>query len=264
MSSDEAAVAVANEATQVASANGAKREEASVPVKDDQAPSLGSGKKRKAAEMDDGAEKVEHVSTSLDTVVLKVGQRIEVQWDVTMEDGTNEARIRPVWWGATYNGFVTPTKHINGQPVSTIQYDKMEHFEACKCECVFVNKRVCFDVAELDNLFWRIQGDPWSPPVGIPVEQYGCFGAGEVTMTAAELLKDQKKMDNTEHLGVPLEALGMAAMAQMPQQQQMQMATAYRSFADKLQSELKSLVQLKGSGYTVTERDMKEILHKIS
>ena len=30
-------------------------------------------------------------------------------------------------------------------------------------------------------------------------------------------------MDNTEHLGVPLEALGMAAMAQMPQQQQMQM-----------------------------------------
>ena len=215
-------------------------------------------KKRKSEEMEQGSTR-DQTSMAAENVVLTKGQRIQVQWDVETDEG-----MRPVWWLATFTGYVTPEKRVGGERVAVIKYDKMENFEACEAECVFVNKRVCYDLAEQDNLFWRQQGDSWFPPVGIPVDQYGCFGAGkEVTMTADELLKDQKKMDNCEHLGVPLEALGMAAMSEMPAPKQLAMANAYRSFSDKLQAELKALVQKNGVGYTVTEKDMKDILYKI-
>jgi hypothetical protein len=193
-----------------------------------------------------------------DSVSLPLGQRLQVQWDVHGDDGV----VTPHWWPATYGGHVEPPVWKEGQRVSVLHYEAMGAFVPCDSQTVFLTPRVCLDVGEEDTLFWRMDGDEWAPPMGLTVDAYEDSFLNKSVLTAKELVEDQAKIDRAEHMGVPLEALAMAALQQKPMAQQLAVAGSYRTLADKIKEELRGLVKTHGPGYTVTKDDINEILEK--
>ena len=214
-------------------------------------------------------------------VNLKVGSKIEVQWDIN-DPETDD--IVSAWFVAEYMGPVLQhlKKNVNSSSSSTtttttsscknieiirhkIKYEPRDNFPEVISECIFLSNSRLLDCGEEDTLLWRKEGEAWI--VDELDEEFGqCLKAGETTseneviMTMGELLQDQQHMDNSEHGGNSLADMGVRAMGRLPYMQQVQIVSNYQNFSSALKSKLESIQNERGAGALVTEADIKSFM----
>ena len=136
------------------------------------------------------------------------GDRIEVK--VLEENGITS----DVWWGASYRG-----ESASSSGYSTLLYDaRGSGFSECTSTVIMLGAHELIDVAEGSKLRWRKEGDKWLDEESIHMSD-SLRRAGP-SFSMQDLLQDQQRPDATEHHGVSVEQVGMAAFAELPSTKQ--------------------------------------------
>eukprot|EP00946_MAST-07B_sp_MAST-7B-sp1_P002711 g2711.t1 len=198
-------------------------------------------------------------------VELKVGTRVEVQWDVEQPD--EDVGSVAIWWGATYMGRSADGKTkgtAKQHAVHLLMYDARAGYEECESEVVFMSMSRLLDVAEKDTLMWRYEGQEWvCDPQGENIGPFLDQPSSGLIMTMPDLLLDQRRLEHNEHGGVSVQALGMAALGRLPYLAQTNLASNFRTFADSIKERLAEIRRVRGSGATVTSEDIRAIMESI-
>lgn len=246
--------------------------------------------KRRRVDDDDAAEDVRDVDGRgvLDRrgATVKVGDRLEVQWEVVVvsrdddedagedadadasaSDATNPGRVR--WWPCV----VVRDDDDDGGMVKKgfgLVYDAMDGFESERRRVVFSRAggaRQLEHAGEAGVFRWRregdvddVQRDDDDCDDDDDVENAATFEDAPTTMR--EILEAQGAID-AENGGVSLESAAMGAFATLPMNQQMNMATAFAGFKEKLMAKLSGLAAEKGAEGVVTKDDIDGILSDI-
>ena len=206
---------------------------------------------------------------------VKVGDRLEVQWEVSVADedededadkGEEEdASGRVKWWPCVVvreeDGTSEGTK--TGKCFGLV-YDAMDGFESERRRVVFSRAggaRQLEHAGEAGVFRWRREGDvddaqDDDDDVETVVEEE------DAPTTMREILEAQGEID-AENGGVSLESAAMGAFATLPMNQQMNMATAFAGFKEKLMAKLSGLAAEKGAEGVVTKDDIDGILSDI-
>lgn len=197
-------------------------------------------------------------------VKLVPGDRIEVQWDVESPESSHLGSVA-IWWGATYNGQCGDDEIVGESSPHAkhiLIYDARAGYPQTESEVAFLSMSRLLDCQEQDTLMWRVEGQDWvcdpnDNNVGPLLEE------PPIVMTMQDLLHDQTRLDQTEHSGVSVETLGMAALGRLPYLAQTNIASNFRNFADSIKEKLADIRRERGAGATVTSRDIKEIMEQI-
>lgn len=238
-------------------------------------------KRRRDDEDDDDVVDVDgkHVVDRWDARV-KVGDRLEVQWEVVKdedydddgvkeEEEANERRVRVKWWPCVVvrgdDGEEDEAKMSRSETTSFgLVYDAMDGFESERRRVVFSRAggaRQLEHAGEAGMFRWRREGDVDD------VQHDDCDDDAENAIedaptTMREILEAQGAID-AENGGVSLESAAMGAFATLPMSQQMNMATAFAGFKEKLMAKLSGLAAEKGAEGVVTKDDIDGILSDI-
>ena len=230
----------------------------------------GAGAKRARADADDATDDGRAaVEGAVDRFGRRVraGDRLEVLWVVESgrgeaEDGDardeDEIDAAATWWPCVVREGDAEGDAREGRTFALL-YDARDGFEAELREVSFLSG----DARELthadeDGVFrWRREGDEDD-------DDDGCEGDGcgaDVPTTMREILEAQGALDAAS--GESLENASMAAFATLPMNQQMNLASAFAGFKDKLMSRLSGLAAQKGADGVVTKDDIENILSDI-
>lgn len=208
---------------------------------------------------------------------VKVGDRLEVQWEVVVatsrdeeeeEDADADAR-RVRWWPCVV---VRDDDDGDGGMVKKgfgLVYDAMDGFESERRRVVFSRAggaRQLEHAGEAGVFRWRREGDV--DDVQRDDDDEDCDeedaenAIEDAPTTMREILEAQGAID-AENGGVSLESAAMGAFATLPMNQQMNMATAFAGFKEKLMAKLSGLAAEKGAEGVVTKDDIDGILSDI-
>ena len=267
---------------------------------DDDDVDAGLVKRRRRVDHDDAEETDEDVrdvdgKRVLDRcgATLKVGDRLEVQWEVVVprdddDDGNDDddddadddadarrsdapAAGRVQWWPCVVvrddgdDGGMVVTKGFG------LVYDAMDGFESERRRVVFSRAggaRQLEHAGEAGVFRWRREGDVDDVQRdGDDEDDDDCDEddvenvTEDAPTTMREILEAQGAIDAEN--GTSLEAAAMGAFATLPMNQQMNMATAFAGFKEKLMAKLSGLAAEKGAEGVVTKDDIDGILSDI-
>ncbi|OUS43415.1 hypothetical protein BE221DRAFT_194847 [Ostreococcus tauri] len=181
------------------------------------------------------------------------GARLEVQWEVRAETSDDDAcgATTLTWWPCV-------VREDDGGTFLT--YAARDGFESETRGVTFADggsrRRLTHD--DEGGIFrWRFEGE----------EDEGDEGEGEEVVddaptTMGEILRAQEAMDAAH--GESVENASMAAFATLPMNQQMNLASAFATFKEKLLGKLNSLVAQKGDDVIVTKDDIDNIMGDIA
>jgi len=242
--------------------------------------------KRRRVDADDDDETVRDVDGKgvLDRcgATVKVGDRLEVQWEVVVvaaasrddedeEDADADAR-RVRWWPCVVVRDDVRDDDGDGGMVKKgfgLVYDAMDGFESERRRVVFSRAggaRQLEHAGEAGVFRWRREGDV--DDVQRDDDDEYCDeedvenAIEDAPTTMREILEAQGAID-AENGGVSLESAAMGAFATLPMNQQMNMATAFAGFKEKLMAKLSGLAAEKGAEGVVTKDDIDGILSDI-
>ena len=215
---------------------------------------------------------------------VKVGDRLEVQWEVVKdedyddgvkeEEEANERRVRVKWWPCVVvrgdEGEEDEAKMSRSETTSFgLVYDAMDGFESERRRVVFSRAggaRQLEHAGEAGVFRWRREGDVDDVQHDDSDDEDDCDDAEnaieDAPTTMREILEAQGAID-AENGGVSLESAAMGAFATLPMNQQMNMATAFAGFKEKLMAKLSGLAAEKGAEGVVTKDDIDGILSDI-
>ena len=199
---------------------------------------------------------------------VRAGDRLEVQWEVEPgrgeggEDGEardeDETEVAVTWWPCVVCEGDAEGKAKAGTAFALL-YDARDGFEAELRKVSFLSGEAReLTHADEDGVFrWRREGD--DDDDDDECEGDGC--GADVPTTMREILEAQGALDAAS--GESLENASMAAFATLPMNQQMNMASAFAGFKDKLMQRLSGLAAQKGADGVVTKDDIENILSDI-
>ena len=208
---------------------------------------------------------------------VKVGDRLEVQWEVTVADEDadkdkdkgeeeDEASGRVKWWPCVVvreeDGTSEGTKK---EKCFGLVYDAMDGFESERRRVVFSRAggaRQLEHAGEAGVFRWRREGDVDDAQDDDEDDVETVVEEEDAPTTMREILEAQGEID-AENGGVSLESAAMGAFATLPMNQQMNMATAFAGFKEKLMAKLSGLAAEKGAEGVVTKDDIDGILSDI-
>ena len=248
-------------------------------------------KRRRRRDLDDDDDEEEdddvvdvdgkHVVDRWDARV-KVGDRLEVQWEVVKdedyddddgvkeEEEANERRVRVKWWPCVVvrgdDGEEDEAKMSRSETTSFgLVYDAMDGFESERRRVVFSRAggaRQLEHAGEAGMFRWRREGDVDDVQHDDSDDDDAENAIEDAPTTMREILEAQGAID-AENGGVSLESAAMGAFATLPMSQQMNMATAFAGFKEKLMAKLSGLAAEKGAEGVVTKDDIDGILSDI-
>jgi hypothetical protein len=237
-------------------------------------------KRRRDDEEDDDVVDVDgkHVVDRWDARV-KVGDRLEVQWEVVRDEDyddveeANERRVRVKWWPCVVvrgDEKEDEAKMSRSETTSFgLVYDAMDGFDSERRRVVFSRAggaRQLEHAGEAGVFRWRREGDVDDVQHDDSDDEDDCDDAEnaieDAPTTMREILEAQGAID-AENGGVSLESAAMGAFATLPMNQQMNMATAFAGFKEKLMTKLSGLAAEKGAEGVVTKDDIDGILSDI-
>jgi len=199
---------------------------------------------------------------------VRAGDRLEVQWEVEPgrgeggEDGEardeDETEVAVTWWPCVVCEGDAEGEAKAGTAFALL-YDARDGFEAELRKVSFLSGEAReLTHADEDGVFrWRREGD--DDDDDDECEGDGC--GADVPTTMREILEAQGALDAAS--GESLENASMAAFATLPMNQQMNMASAFAGFKDKLMQRLSGLAAQKGADGVVTKDDIENILSDI-
>lgn len=218
---------------------------------------------------------------------VKVGDRLEVQWEVVKdedydddgvkeEEEANERRVRVKWWPCVVvrgdEEEEDEAKMSRSESTSFgLVYDAMDGFESERRRVVFSRAggaRQLEHAGEAGVFRWRREGDVDDVQHDDSDDEDDCDADDaenaieDAPTTMREILEAQGAID-AENGGVSLESAAMGAFATLPMNQQMNMATAFAGFKEKLMAKLSGLAAEKGAEGVVTKDDIDGILSDI-
>lgn len=250
-------------------------------------------KRRRRRDLDDDEEDDDDVVVDVDgkhvvdrwDARVKVGDRLEVQWEVVKDDedydddddgvkeeeeANDERRVRVKWWPCVVvrgdDGEEDEAKMSRSETTTSfgLVYDAMDGFESERRRVVFSRAggaRQLEHAGEAGMFRWRREGDV--DDVQHDDSDDDAENAIEdAPTTMREILEAQGAID-AENGGVSLESAAMGAFATLPMSQQMNMATAFAGFKEKLMAKLSGLAAEKGAEGVVTKDDIDGILSDI-
>ena len=207
---------------------------------------------------------------------VKVGDRLEVQWEVSVADedadkdkGEEEdaASGRVKWWPCVVvreeEGF--RSEGTKKEKCVGLVYDAMDGFESERRRVVFSRAggaRQLEHAGEAGVFRWRREGDVDDAQDDDDDDVETVVEEEDAPTTMREILEAQGEID-AENGGVSLESAAMGAFATLPMNQQMNMATAFAGFKEKLMAKLSGLAAEKGAEGVVTKDDIDGILSDI-
>lgn len=203
-----------------------------------------SGCRRRRVAMAQG----EHVATDGDGQSCfqapKLGCRIEVLWRLESDSENGERVVEERWWGAV----VQERLQTSSPPVHILLYDKYGEFEEDVARVRFISDSALVDLGRTDEdgggrLLWRYPNTRQEN--GISME---------------EVVQAQSLIDSED--GSIADA-GLQALTQLPVTKQLELASGYRMFADKVKAMLGELVAAKGPDYVITHKDIDTIFQKL-
>ena len=164
--------------------------------------------------------------------------------------------------GRSPEGKTTGT--VKPHSVHMLMYDARAGYPETESEVAFLSKSRLLDMGEEDTLMWRHEGHEW---VCDPNDQSSGplldEPSPDLVMTMPDLLHDQRRLEHSEHSGVSVQALGMAALGRLPYLAQTNLASNFRSFADSIKERLAEIRRVRGAGATVTSDDIRAIMEAI-
>ncbi|KAL4423243.1 hypothetical protein ABPG77_000035 [Micractinium sp. CCAP 211/92] len=184
------------------------------------------------------------------TLGLSVGDRVEVLWEVTVNE-TNESTRK--WWGAELSRREDGTDG-EGRTVYVLRYDPDkdmgfdEHEECC---VTFLEDHYLWDLGQDEELPWRQVGHTWEPPP--PLAGDGAAEGAEV-FSLADLAADIETRERRR--GRTLDEEAAAMLSEMPQERAMAIASGFRSFSEAISTHIAGLYAQHGSDYVVTAADV--------
>ena len=209
---------------------------------------------------------------------VKVGDRLEVQWEVSVADEDEDADKdkgeeeedasgRVKWWPCVVvreeEGF--RSEGTKKEKCFGLVYDAMDGFESERRRVVFSRAggaRQLEHAGEAGVFRWRREGDVDDAQDDDEDDVETVVEEEDAPTTMREILEAQGEID-AENGGVSLESAAMGAFATLPMNQQMNMATAFAGFKEKLMAKLSGLAAEKGAEGVVTKDDIDGILSDI-
>jgi hypothetical protein len=205
---------------------------------------------------------------------VKVGDRLEVQWEVSVADEEEDAGEedaasgRVKWWPCVVvreeEGFRSEGR-TKKEKCFGLVYDAMDGFESERRRVVFSRAggaRQLEHAGEAGVFRWRREGDVDDAQDDDDDDVETVVEEEDAPTTMREILEAQGEID-AENGGVSLESAAMGAFATLPMNQQMNMATAFAGFKEKLMAKLSGLAAEKGAEGVVTKDDIDGILSDI-
>lgn len=219
-----------------------------------------------------------------------IGTKIQVLWRIIHEDnninnnnsstadsmntvsanettGNNEPTSGPMeeqrWWGAVVQERTSEkvgSRSIEAHKdldVHILLYDAYGDFEEEVVRVAFLPDNVLLDLSMLDDadggrLDWRLESDAMNDEDD---------EESATAVRSAECLA--READQIVQLsGISADA-DLQALARMPHEVQLHVASGYRSFADAIKSLLGELVASKPADYVVTAQDVQEIMARV-
>lgn len=161
--------------------------------------------------------------------------------DEGMDEDEEEDTVEERWWGATV------VRRAAGAHAYVVLYDAYAEFAASEVEVALVTPRTLADAsADGARMHWRREGDARPARAWAMAED----GAGVVSGRAlAEAVGDDGG-----------EEAGLAALGGMSAAQQTGIAVGYRAFADEVKGEMRKLLDARGPGTVITEKDIAEMI----
>ena len=208
------------------------------------------------------------------------GDRIEVEWQINAADDDEEeeeeeegnegdasdkaAPTTITWWPCVVRrATVEDAKSVatgTNDALFTLDYEARDGFEAEKRVVLMLASQRCEDATDAGVLKWRREGDDF-----VDSEDYDddcdADDDDDVPTTMREILEAQGRIDAQG--GESLEDASMAAFSTLPMDQQMNMASAFAGFKDKLMAKLSGLASAKGDNGVVTKEYIESILSDI-
>jgi len=194
------------------------------------------------------------------------GDRIEVEWqlDAASDDDDDDAEfeLEPraptrVWWPCVVRRANASSDRKGESNAFILEYEAREGFEAERREVMMLPGQRCEDASDAGVLKWRREGDDFEDD-----DDDDCDSEDDdAPTTMREILEAQGRIDAQG--GESLEDASMAAFATLPMDQQMNMASAFAGFKDKLMEKLSGLANQKGANGVVTKDDIESILSDI-
>jgi hypothetical protein len=185
----------------------------------------------------------------------------------------NERRVRVKWWPCVVvrgDEKEDEAKMSRSETTSFgLVYDAMDGFDSERRRVVFSRAggaRQLEHAGEAGVFRWRREGDVDDVQHDDSDDEDDCDDAEnaieDAPTTMREILEAQGAID-AENGGVSLESAAMGAFATLPMNQQMNMATAFAGFKEKLMTKLSGLAAEKGAEGVVTKDDIDGILSDI-
>jgi len=202
---------------------------------------------------------------------------LEVQWEVTVadedadkdkgeEEDADAGRVK--WWPCVVvreeEGFRSEGR-TKKEKCFGLVYDAMDGFESERRRVVFSRAggaRQLEHAGEAGVFRWRREGDVDDAQDDDDDDVETVVEEEDAPTTMREILEAQGEID-AENGGVSLESAAMGAFATLPMNQQMNMATAFAGFKEKLMAKLSGLAAEKGAEGVVTKDDIDGILSDI-
>lgn len=188
-----------------------------------------------------------------DLPVLQPGDRVEVLWTIERDndDGANDdddanddaaaAEDEQRWWGAKV------AREGAGDSSYVVLYDAYAEFPASEVCVTLCGPRTLRDEsAGGERMRWRREGDESEGG------EWDLLGDDAGEISAWEMVQAQ---DETGEGDLVMEEFG-----KLPAAQQSSMAHCVRTFADEVKSEMRKLVEQRGPGTVVTEKDISDMV----
>lgn len=178
---------------------------------------------------------------------------------IALEQQEEKSKTVERWWGAVLQDRTNEkvgslsSEHAD-LDVFILLYDSYNDFSEETSRVAFLPNNTLLDLSLLDDS----QGGrlDWVEESAMQLEQDTPFVVRPLEWLARET------EDITQQTGLPADA-DLRALATMPHNVQVHVATGYRSFADTVKRLLSELVASKPDGYIITEDDVHTILARV-
>lgn len=207
---------------------------------------------------DDAAEAGLRKRIAIESLGLKLGDRIEVRWFLESDGPEGPVGVHK-WWGATImTASSAPNPEPEG-PLYTLRYDAHEDFEEEESEVGMLETGYLFDVKTASEMRWRREGEEGSDGEESTEEEE----EGEEEPAGMDsntiLSTDQLASLVSDESG---EAAALAELSTLPMAVQTRVAAGFRDFADHFREFVEQRAAGAGPGdsYVVTEGDVSEFM----
>lgn len=192
-------------------------------------------------------EQEPNTTFSIETMGLKLGDRIEVKWTVSSAADNDESPISVIkWWGASLAS--CPEVDEDGpEHQYMLIYDSSEEFPEETAKVCFLSDHVLVHTETEDELVWRKQGDAYDVPSEEVLEEME-----EEVVTTREICR---VLEDPECSAAAV-AAEQALLSQLNPAQQRIMASGMREFLDKFSEYVRGKQEREGPDVLITEADV--------